>query len=54
MAFAEMRSRLRDLVHDYGLYRTLDSDHFYDSIDHALAVIDPTWNEGTSDPRDSP
>ena len=54
MAFAELRSRLRDLVHDYGLHRTLDSDHFYDSIDQALAAIDPTWNEGTSEPRASP
>jgi MFS superfamily sulfate permease-like transporter len=54
MAFAELRSRLRDLVHDYGLHRTLDRDHFYDSIDQALAAIDPTWNEGTSEPRASP
>ena len=51
LAFVELRSRLRDLVHDYGLHRTLDSDHFYDSIDDALAAIDPTWNEGTSEPR---
>jgi high affinity sulfate transporter 1 len=40
MAFVEMRSRLKDLVQDYGLHRTLDRDHFYDSIDDALTAID--------------
>ena len=50
LAFAEMRSRLQDLVHEYGLHKTLDSEHFYDSVDHALEAIDPTWNEGTSEP----
>ncbi len=50
LAFVELRSRLRDLVHDYGLHRTLDRDHFYDSIDNAFAAIDPTWHEGTSEP----
>jgi MFS superfamily sulfate permease-like transporter len=40
MAFVEMRSRLRDLVYQYGLYETLDRDRFYDSVDAALADID--------------
>jgi high affinity sulfate transporter 1 len=40
MAFAELRSRLRDLVYQYGLYETLDRGHFYDSVDAALANIE--------------
>jgi high affinity sulfate transporter 1 len=38
-AFVEMRSRLQDLVGRYGLYATLDRDHFYPTIDAALAGI---------------
>jgi high affinity sulfate transporter 1 len=40
LAFVELRTRLRDLVHDYGLYEELDRDHFYNSIEEALADID--------------
>ncbi|MAT04220.1 MAG: sodium-independent anion transporter [Acidimicrobiaceae bacterium] len=40
LAFVEMRTRLRDLVHDYGLFQTLDRDHFYGSIEEALADLD--------------
>ena len=39
MAFVEMRSRLQDLVLHYGLFETLDRDHFYPSIATALAAI---------------
>jgi high affinity sulfate transporter 1 len=39
VAFVELRSRLQELVGDYGLYATLDRDHFYPSIDAALAAI---------------
>ena len=35
-----MRSRLQDLVLRYGLFNTLDRDHFYNSIEEALAAID--------------
>jgi high affinity sulfate transporter 1 len=45
LAFVELRTRLRDLVHDYGLYSTLDQDHFYDSIEDALADIDRSLRE---------
>ena len=31
LAFVEMRSRLQDLVQRYGLFETLDRDHFYPS-----------------------
>jgi high affinity sulfate transporter 1 len=40
LAFVELRGRLRDLVYRYGLYETLDRDHFYDSIDEALTAIE--------------
>ena len=40
LAFVELRDRLQDLVYRYGLFETLDRDHFYDSIDEALAAID--------------
>jgi high affinity sulfate transporter 1 len=39
MAFVEMRSRLQELVQQYGLFATLDRDHFYASITHAIAAI---------------
>jgi hypothetical protein len=34
-----MRTRLRDLVGRHGLYDTLDREHFYPTIDAALAAI---------------
>ena len=39
MAFVELRTRLHDLVYRYGLFETLDRDHFYVSIDDALLAI---------------
>jgi high affinity sulfate transporter 1 len=39
IAFVELRSRLKDLVYDYGLFATLDADHFYGTIEEALADI---------------
>ena len=46
LAFVELRTRLRDLVQDYGLLKTLDRDHFYGSVDEALTDIGPTLGEG--------
>ena len=40
LAFVELRSRLQDLVQRYGLFETLDRDHFYPSIETALGSID--------------
>jgi high affinity sulfate transporter 1 len=40
VAFVELRTRLRELLDQYGLLGTLDRDHFYASIDEALAAID--------------
>ncbi len=45
LAFVELRTRLHDLVHDYGLFKTLDRDHFYASIEEALTDIDPTLGD---------
>jgi high affinity sulfate transporter 1 len=39
VAFVELRSRLQDLVERYGLYETLDRDHFYPTIESALDAI---------------
>ncbi len=39
MAFVEMRDRLQDLVERYGLFEALDAEHFYPSVDGALAAI---------------
>jgi hypothetical protein len=39
MAFVELRTRLQDLVQRYGLFDTLDRDHFYASVEDALDAI---------------
>jgi MFS superfamily sulfate permease-like transporter len=39
LAFVELRSRLQDLVLRYGLFETLDRDHFYPSVEAALVAI---------------
>ena len=45
LAFVEVRSRLRARVHDYGLHKTLDREHFYGSIKDDLVDIDPRPGE---------
>jgi MFS superfamily sulfate permease-like transporter len=42
IAFVEMRGRLQSLVQRYGLHSTLDQEHFYPSLDQALADIEAT------------
>jgi MFS superfamily sulfate permease-like transporter len=44
LAFAEMRSRLRDLTLRYGLLETLDRDHFYPTLE---AALEATKNRGS-------
>lgn len=39
LAFAELRTRLHDLIYSYGLFDTLDRDHFYPTLDAALETI---------------
>jgi MFS superfamily sulfate permease-like transporter len=46
LAFVEMRSRLQELVHDYGLHEALDRDHFYGTIEEALADIRTRAEDG--------
>ena len=41
MAFAELRSRLQDLVRRYGLLENLERDHFYPTLRAAIEAIDP-------------
>ena len=48
LAFAEMRGRLQDLVLDYGLFETLDRDHFYPTLDVALSEIRGAAGDGSS------
>jgi MFS superfamily sulfate permease-like transporter len=50
LAFAELRGRLQDLVFRYGLDATLDRDHFYPSIDQALADITRRDAAGPAEP----
>ena len=39
VAFAEMRGRLQDLTFRYGLFETLDRDHFFPTVKSALEAI---------------
>ncbi len=39
LAFVELRDRLKELTLRYGLMDTLDKDHFYPSIEAAIAAI---------------
>ncbi|MGA9857669.1 MAG: sulfate permease [Solirubrobacteraceae bacterium] len=40
LAFAELRGRLQDLTLRYGLFKTLDHDHFYPTIEAAVAEVE--------------
>jgi len=49
LAFAELRSRLQELVLRYGLLATLDRDHFYPTLKDALEEVQalgPVADEG--------
>ena len=39
-AFVGMRTRLKNLIIDYGIYETVDSEHFYPSIKRALGAME--------------
>jgi high affinity sulfate transporter 1 len=39
LAFAELRSRLQELTLRYGLFETLDRDHFYPTLEAALDEV---------------
>ena len=38
--YAELRSRLQDLVLRYGLYETLDREHFYPTLKAAIRDVE--------------
>jgi len=40
LAFAELRDRLQDLTRRYGLMDSVDRDHFYPTLERALAEIE--------------
>lgn len=40
LAFVELRDRVQDLVKRYGLLDTLDRDHFYPTLDVAIAAVE--------------
>ena len=40
LAFAELRTRLQDRVWRYGLFETLDSDHFYPTLKAAIRAVE--------------
>jgi high affinity sulfate transporter 1 len=40
LAFAELRGRLQNLTLRYGLFNTLDRDHFYPTLETAVAEIE--------------
>jgi high affinity sulfate transporter 1 len=45
VAFVDLRTRLQDLIVRYGLDQTLDKDHFYPTMEAALADIARTGGE---------
>jgi high affinity sulfate transporter 1 len=53
LAFVQLRSRLHDLLSQYGLLGTLDREHFFHTIEEALAAIKVEVDESLSrDTRD--
>ena len=58
LAFVELRGRIEDLLHRYGMFATLDRSHIFPTIGMALAAIDA--EQGNSDleaggaPQDDP
>jgi high affinity sulfate transporter 1 len=51
IAFVELRDRLQDLLHRYGLFATLDRTHVFPAIETALAAIEAEGASGGSEPR---
>jgi high affinity sulfate transporter 1 len=49
IAFVEMRERLQDLTSRYGLFETLDREHFYPTLEGALREIHVSAPEPASD-----
>jgi high affinity sulfate transporter 1 len=59
MAFVELRARLHEQMGRFGLFDTLDREHFYGSVDEALADVAAHLSEGaiygpTPTPEETP
>jgi len=54
LAFAELRGRLQERVLRYGLYETLDPEHFYPTIKAAVREVQTAGPPGRGSPRNSP
>jgi MFS superfamily sulfate permease-like transporter len=50
LAFAELRGRLQDLTLRYGLFNTLDRDHFYPTLETAVTEIEHELHPSVSQP----
>jgi MFS superfamily sulfate permease-like transporter len=50
LAFAELRGRLQDLTLRYGLFKTLDHDHFYPTLETAIAEVENELHPSVSQP----
>ncbi len=50
LAFAELRRRLQDLTLRYGLFETLDRDHFYPTLESAVAEVENERRLNVSQP----
>src|SRR3954447_2172027 len=48
VAFVDLRTRLRELMHRYGLFATLDRQHFFHTIDEAISVIEAVEDQGST------
>ena len=48
VAFAELRDRLQDLILRYGLFETLDRDHFYPTLETAVDAVQREQERVTS------
>jgi high affinity sulfate transporter 1 len=53
IAFVELRDRLQDLLHRYGLFATLDRTHVFPAIETALAAIEIEDGAGGSAGREA-
>ena len=51
LAFVELRDRLEDLLHSYGLFATLDRRHVFNTIDAALAGIEAEGSDSALEAR---
>jgi high affinity sulfate transporter 1 len=50
LAVAELRTRLQDLTSRYGLFETMNREHFYPTLQAAIAAIEAEHDASTPDP----